>query len=411
MVKFAFGAPLLHTAPTSLYDFLVQTSKSTDTIPRAGVLQILEVLAFIAQSESTSTFEKVRQFLIRRSHRSVPPSRVAKYTVARDVLIELQKLAYIETGVLPRTPLRAESHADCPCELTESGRALASLYRQDRGKAYDQLLLAWVAEHLYFRALITRIQRQPLYVPDITSIKQLGSQFRTDENLASFAERVSDHCLSRLSKASLSIETLNLFARTVSERVEDLGSIALTDLDSKKFVDAIEDRVVIPALLTAESLPFVDSVTFQHTLKAAKDFLAASWTTSHPAFTLRVVFPTCEFIPSVGEDASVPIRQIVHHGKSFTMPLFVEALRTAYVSTANPPGSYADAYAVRAYVCLALKIQPKVFAACLTEAISKQESIGLTIYTELPFDPPPRGEDYLEIDRHRIGLLKLTAQK
>src|SRR5215216_482854 len=382
MVKFAFDAPLLHTAPTSLYDSLVQTTKSTDTIPRAGVLQMLEVLAFIAQSESVSTFEKVRQFLLRRSRRSVPPSRVAKYTVARDVLIELQKLAYVETGVLPRTLSRAESHADCPCELTESGRALALLYRQDKGRAYDQLLLAWLTEHPYFRALIMRIQRQPLYVPDITSIKQLGSHFRTDEHLANLADRVSAHCLSRLSKAPLSVETLNSFTKTVFERVEDLGRIALTDLDPKKFVDAIEDRVVIPALLTAESLPFVDAVTFQHTLKAAKDLFAASWTTSHPAFALRVVFPTCDFVPSLREDASVHISQIVHHGKSFTMPLFIEALRAAYIRTANPPGSYADAYAIRADVCVTLKIQHKVFAACLTEAMSKQGSTGLAIYTE-----------------------------
>jgi hypothetical protein len=386
-----------------------ENPKGTDTIPRAALHQIMEVLAFLASSGDTSTFEKVRQFLLRRSQRAAPSSRVAMYTVARDVLIELQKLGYINAGILPRTQSMAVSHSECPCELTASGRALADLYKHDKGKSYDQLLLAWLDNHSYFRALIMRVHQQPIYVPDITSVKQLGSQVRQPEDLPSLAQRVSDHCISRLSRVPLATEKMDLFTRSVSERVEDLGKTALTDLDPKKFVDAIEDRVVIPALLTAESLPFTDAVTFQHTLKAAKDFFAAGWTTSHPAFQLRVIFPTCEFVPQIGEDALASVLKVVHHGKSFAMPLFVEALRAAYDRVANPPGSYADAYAIRAHVCVALQMQPKVFAACLSEAVSAQASMGLTIYTELPFDPPPPGEDYLEIDRNRIGLLKLTA--
>jgi hypothetical protein len=386
-----------------------ENSKGTDTIPRAAVQQIIEVLKFIAASGDTSTFEKVRQFLLRRSRRSAPSSPVAMYTVARDVLIELQKLAYINAGILPRTQSMAESHSECPCELTASGRALADLYRHDKGNAYDQLLLAWLDNHSYFRALITRVHQESIYVPDITSVKQLGSQLRGDEDLETLARRISDHCLSRLSRVPLETEKMEKFARAVSERVQQLGETALADLDPKKFVDAIEDRVVIPALLTAESLPFTDAVTFQHTLKAAKDFFAVCWTTTHPEFQLRVVFPTCEFRPVIGDERSASTFQIVHHGKSFAAPVFVDALRSAYNRVANSPSSYADAYAIRAHVCVALQIQPKVFAACLTDVVSAQATMDLTIYTELPFDPPPAGEDYLEIDRNRIGLLKLTA--
>ena len=100
---------------------------------------------------------------------------------------------------------------------------------------------------------------------------------------------------------------------------------------------------------------------------------------------------------------------MAHHGKPFAAPLFVDALRKAYARAASRPEAYADAYAVRALVCVALQIQPKVFAACLGELIAAGETSGLTIYTELPFDPPPPGEDYVEIGRNRIGLLKLTS--
>jgi hypothetical protein len=381
--------------------------KTTDTIPRAALQQILQVLARLASVGGKSTFEEVRLFLVQRSTRSAPSSRSAMYTVARDILLDLQRLELIEAGMIPRTQSKLDELSDTPVELTETGRSLAALYKGSAGQAFDRLLVIWMNQHPYFRCFVTRLHQQPLYIPDITSVKQVGSEGRADEKLDALARRVAEHCLSRLAAVSFPAEKASTFTDAVGERVQDLGRASLSGLDAKKWVDTLQDKVVVPALLTAEQLPFTDPVTLQHVLKDAKDFFAASWTSAHPEYSLRVIFPTCEFRPGLADDQAVT--EVIHHGKAFAKPRFVAALRSAYERVAKPQGSYADAYAVRALVCISLQMQPKVFAACLADLVAAGPTPELTIYTELPFDPPPSGEDYLEIDNNRIGLLKITS--
>lgn len=324
------------------------------------------------------------------------------WTVARDVLIELQKLGYLEAGVLPRTQSLAQKNGDTPCRLTDHGRTLAEFYRENQGRAYDQLLLDWLNQHPYFRTFIARLHEAPLNIPDITSAKQIG--LGRDANVA---DRVASTCLNRLDPIGFPSTKADAFRRGVEERFRDLSAnMALSELDAKKWVDVIQDRIVLPAFLQAEQLPF-DAVTLQHVLNAAKHFFAASWTTSHPEFQVRVVYPTCDFTPRV--DGDEPVAEVRHHGKSFAQNAFVDVLRSAYSRTARSPGAYANAYEVRALVCIELQIQPRVFAACLRDLIIAGATPALTIYTELPFDPPPPGEEYVTVDRNRIGLLKLVT--
>jgi hypothetical protein len=383
--------------------------KVTDSIPRSAVLQLFQVLGHIDSSGGRSTFEQVRQLILKRSPRAAPVSQTAKYTVARDVLLDLQRLELIQAGMLPRTQSQLESLSDAPCELTNAGRALADSYRESIGQAYNQLLLSWINYHPYFRAFITRVHQQPLYVPDVTSVKQIGNDIRSEENLDTLARRITNHCLKRLSAVSFPEAKVEAFTQAIGARVQELGRTTLAGLDTKKWVDTIEDRVVIPALLTAESLPFTDAVTFQHVLKAAKDFLVVSLTTSHPEFSLRVIFPTCEFNPPLTGNSTEAPTQVVHHGKAFATPRFVAALKAAYARVAKTSGDYADAYALRALVCIELQIQAKVFVACLGELLAVGPTPELTIYPELVFDPPPPGEDYIVVAGDRIGLLKITT--
>jgi len=376
--------------------------KTTDSIPRAAILQILQVLTRLAASGGRSTFDEVRLFLVKRSQRSAPASRSAMYTVARDVLLDLQRLELLQAGTIPRTQSKLETLSDAPCELTDAGREMADLYKESPGRAFDRLLAAWLNQHPYFRAFIARLHQQPLYIPDVTSVKQFGTEARSDDSLDALACRIVEHCTGRLEPTGFPTSKVEAFTAAVGERVQELGRATVAGLDAKKWVDTVQDKVVIPATLTAEGLPFSDAVTLQHVLKDAKDFFAASWTSSHPQFSVRVVFPTCEFRPSLADEQI--ITEVIHHGKSFASERFKEALRTAYERAARRPGDYADAYAVRALVCIALQIQPKVFAACLGELLADPAS---GIYTDLPFDPPPPGEDYVEIDRTRIAIIKL----
>lgn len=376
----------------------------TDSIPRAAVEQILHVVATL-DSAGKSTFDDVRKLLHGRSARRAPASRDAMWTVARDVLSDLQRLGFATVGVLPRKRSEVDRLRESPCELTESGHALAEVLaqKQGRGRAFDQLLVTWANEHPYFRHFMTRLLSGPLHIPDITTAKQVGPPAASTP----LAERIISSCSARLATAGYPEAKRERFEAAVRERVAHVeGRSSLSDLDAKKWIDAVEDLIVIPAFLSAETLPF-DAVTFQHLIRVSQDFLSAAWSSSYPGFEGRVVFATCEFQPALGDGARAV--GVVHHGKTYAAPTFKEALQAGHQRLAGRQGAYVDAYALRALVCVQLGIQPVVFAHCLEEVIRAGESSGLVIFTELPFAPPPPGETYVEVSSRRIGLIKVVV--
>jgi len=328
------------------------------------------------------------------------------WTAARDALSDLQRLGYASVGVLPRKRSEVERLRETPCELTDSGRALAKVHEEKRGRAFDELLVAWMNGHPYFRAFIVRLLDGPLHVPDVTGAKQFSVE-RTGAS-STTAEKVVANCSSRLNVIGFPAEKVEIFEREVRARVvQQEGRTALAELDAKKWVDVIQDLVVIPSFLAAEGLPF-DSVTFQHLIKVSQDFLAAAWTSSHPTFEGRVVFSTCEFRPNPREEA--PTTEVVHHGKGFaTAAGFSAVLQATYQKLGGAQPGYVNAYALRAQVCSEMAIQPVVFARCLEDLIRAGTTSGMAIYTELPFTPPPAGEGYVSINNRRIGLIKIVG--
>ena len=118
------------------------------------------------------------------------------------------------------------------------------------------------------------------------------------------------------------------------------------------------------------------------------------------------MFPTCEFQPALTDENEVT--QIIHHGKGFAEPLFAKVVQEAYDYVAPQPGAYADAYAVRAVVCNEIRVQPKVFARCLSELIEAGPASRLGHLYRTPVRSTSSREDYIEVGRNRIGLLKLT---
>jgi len=378
------------------------SERVTDSIPRVGIDQMLDVVATL-NSKGKSTFDDVRQRLHGRSARRAPASREAMWTVARDVLSDLQRLGFAVVGVLPRKRSEVDRLRESPCDLTESGRALANLFAQGRGRAFDHLLVAWTNEHPYFRLFMNRLLSGPLHIPDITTVRQVGSPAAGTP----LAERIISSCSARLAATGYPDAKRERFAAAVHDRVAQLETrSSLGDLDAKKWIDAVEDLIVIPAFLCAEALPF-DAVTFQHLIRVSQDFLSAGWTSSYPGFEGRVVFATCEFQPALGDDARAV--GVVHHGRTYAARGFKEALRTGHQRLAGRQGTYVDAYALRALACIQLGIQPVVFAHCLEDVIRAGDASGLLIFTELPFAPPPPGEAYVEVSSRRVGLIKVVV--
>lgn len=284
---------------------------------------------------------------------------------------------------------------------------MAALHSAKRGQAYDTLLLAWLNSHPYFRELISHILASRLYVPEVTNAAQVGNSRVASE----LAANVARNCLDRLAKVNFASQKASAFEQSVRRRVADIArDLGSPDVDSKKLVDLVQDSVVIPSFLEAEQLPF-DPVTFQHLLKIVGEFYAAAATTSHPDFDGRVVFSTCDFTPSPADDSAAEITAVQHHGVGFARPQFAVSLTNAYNRVAGASGGYGDAYALRAIVCVNLRVQPPVFAACLKDLMTTGESAELTIYTELPFTPPPPGESYVVVGGRRIGKLKLVPNR
>jgi hypothetical protein len=379
----------------------------TDTIPRVQIAQLLGVVAVLAASGGKGTFGSVRAHLLKESTRKAPVTQEAMWTIARDVLSELNRLGYANVGPLPRKRSEVLRLASTPCELTAEGHALGENYRTQRPRAYDELLNVWMAQHPYFSQFMNRVLAAPLFVPDITSIKQISTD-RGEIDISRLPELVLKSCEDRLTRSNFHPDKVPTFRRAVEDRFVALYEKNHIDqLDAKALVDVIQDSIVLPALLLTEQLPF-DAVTFQHLLRASQDFLTASWTTSHPKFAGRAVFSTCSLENNDGSAAS-GLSRVVHHGVSFADKYFSEELIAAYSQLAADTPSYVNAYALRAIVCLKLRIQPQVFERCLASRIAIKDVAGMKIFTELPFSPPPPGEDYVKTGFDRIGLIKLSS--
>lgn len=387
---------------------VVDESQIKDSIPRIRIEQLLDSLSLIASSESACTFDRVRRALHRSSKRQAPPSREAMWTAARDVLTDLGKLGLITAGPLPRKRSEVERLKETPCRASKQGEAVARLYRESRGKAFDAILILWMNAHPYFRAFTSRLLESPMYIPDITSIKQLGQGLRFPTEPHSLAERIIESCTARLQAVDFPKEKTRVFQAKVVDRVEPLARVsALRGIDTKHIVDTIEDTIVVPAILKSEGLGF-DSVTMQHIIRCSQDFYSAAVTSSHPEFAGRVLFATCDFAPDPLLHTSAAVVEVKHHGQSYVSQQFAESLISSYRTLSGSSQAYVDVYPLRALVCRDLRIQPLIFSLCLESIIERGKESGIIIYTELPFSPPPQGESYVLINGHRVGLVKLS---
>ncbi len=386
---------------------MVDGFRMSDTIPRASIEQVLEGLRFVAAQNGPTTFEAVRIHLLAASNRKAPNTATAMWTVARDVLTELTKLGLATIGVLPRKLSDIDRLRETPCQVSVPGVMMAGLHAEKVGRAYDALLILWLREHHYFRRLILRLLESPLYVPDVTNIGQLGLDSVKGTAVPAISETLVTNCVTRLKAVGWGEAKLSVLRSGIERRVKDLRlQLGAADIDAKRLIDLVQDGIVLPAFLEAEALPF-DPVTFQQLLKCGQEFFCTAWTASLPSFAGRVVFPTCEYDVPLHTDPNARVTKVVHHGVSYTEPLFSEAIRNAYIAAAGGSSGYVSAYAVRAIVCIDLRVPLAVFARCLESLISAGPQADLSVYTELPFAPPPQGENYVEVNRRRIGRLKL----
>src|SRR5437764_1036767 len=105
----------------------VTEERTTDTIPRVRIAQILDVLELLRSAE-TRTFEEVRAFLRSRSGKFYG-SPDAMATVARDILADLQRLNLMRGGPIPRKRSEVHRLSESRYQLDPAGASLITLFR------------------------------------------------------------------------------------------------------------------------------------------------------------------------------------------------------------------------------------------------------------------------------------------
>jgi hypothetical protein len=242
-------------------------------------------------------------------------------------------------------------------------------------------------------------------------MKHLGEAGARERTAEALADSMAASVEARLKAVACPSERLEAVKAGIKRRIAGLAvEIASVRHDTKRLIDLLQDSVLVPALLEAEGLP-LDPVTFQHLTKCSEEFYSAAWTSSHPSFEGRMLFSTCDFVPDPICERESSVVGVAHHGTAYASARFSQTLLTAYNRVVGTSAGYADPYALRAVVCLELRIQPPVFAACLDSVIAAGSSGNIVVYTELPFAPPPSGEHYVEVGRRRIGRLKLVLKE
>ena len=122
-----------------------------------------------------TTFERYGGILLAASQRKAPKhayrdvDRRAR-RACRDRTAKLRNGRRLAAEALRRASLRG--HA---CEALYPWAVVSRRCATEKiGRAYDELFVLWFREHHYFRRLVLRLLEGPLFVPDVTSVTQLG---------------------------------------------------------------------------------------------------------------------------------------------------------------------------------------------------------------------------------------------
>jgi hypothetical protein len=376
-------------------------SQTTDTIPRASLESVVLGLDRIAASSGKVELDEVRRTLQAWAQdRSGPLLRNDMLSTTRDVLADLRRLRLIEIeGPLPR-PAQKEQKP-CLCVITESGAELAKQFAQDSGRGYDALFSLWYQDHPYFASMVRRLQLRPFYLPEFTGIKHLGVALLRERDAQKFAEGIAEKTGQKLPDGFFETIDQEHLKKEIISRANDLHQ--KTSLESvsdlQLVVDKIQDTVVAPAVIACERLGF-DRVTLKHILKACRDFIISSSTTRLPECDSRAYFITCHLQP--GADSKV---RIVHHGVTFAEQQFHGMMKRCYRHLSRDSGTWVNAYALRAKVCIEMGIQQEVFNRCFRTYVEK--NVG-NVATELSFRSSHFGETPIDVKGKEISLIQLN---
>lgn len=383
----------------------------TDTLPRVTIRDLFVALHHCASSKET-TLENLRlRYCV---DRKTTRAGTSLWSASRDNAAELHRLGYISGGPFPKDSRYFEQMKGSALTITALGEELIGIFQRDRGKAYDALFKSMYGSHAYLRRFVQVIQKEDVYAPVLTSLKDHVSDRYSSVSVACAdaasgeidLESFLGNLARRLRRPLTDSECKDISSgvQRLLERLRETKSIEDSAKFGKRLLDKLND-VVIPTLVKPGELGF-DYRSHRILWSIGREFLVWNATTSHPEFDGFIAYKTAT-IDGDGEKATLP-NLVYDRGLDAVGQGFLEKLWHAYQSLQKfGRPSHSAAWELRAVFCFENKCQERVFNELFHRHYAG--SADYEIYLEIQRQKP-KHETVLRAGQRNIGSIRVVKK-
>ena len=387
----------------------MKPATETDSFPRISARDLFLVLRVFDQNAETALENiRLRICVDRKKQRR----GTFLWSAARDVAGELVRLGLIEGSCHAKNAQQYEVMKANKLRVTAEGRTLLQTYRSDRARAYDRLLELLSASHAYLRRLIVVLNRERIFAPVISSMRDHVSQrYATNVVLAEdLAKGQFDHesllslLADRLKRDLVQTEKSEI-RNAVGKLVADSMPGAVVD-DTTRFAKGFLNRlndIVIPVILRRDGLGF-DFRTHRTMWAMGQEFRVWAVIRSHPEFDGWLLLLTSRI--AVSDDVLAGVA--FDYGLAATRDGFMCKLYAAYQKLqALRSGTFVAAWELRAVFCVDNHCQPSVFNLLFGEFIGKSGDYRLDLEIQRH---KPQHEEPLRAGKRNIGSIRVAKR-
>lgn len=383
----------------------------TDSVPRVSASDMFMVLQIFDRISET-TLEEVRLRIC--VDREKQRRGVALWSSARDAAGELVKIGLIEGTTYSRTSRQFEAMKSNKLTLTDDGRKMIGLLKDDKKKAYDELFQLLVARHPYVRDFIRTVKRTDFIAPVISSMKDhvapryssnsyltadlAAGKFETKAFLARLAERL---------KRELRPTEEAEITEKLREMVGDSKRSASLD-DGIKVAKVVLNKlndIIIPAVFRADGLGF-DARSHRALWSMGEDFRTWATLRSHPDFDAWVIYSTATI--ELSDDGTQLASLEFDRGLKPTGESFLAKLYAAYQRLQALRGNtFLPAWELRAIFCFDNRCQPSVFNKLFDQDFSRAADFKLHLEIQRQ---KPQHESPVRVGTRNIGTVRVAKR-
>jgi hypothetical protein len=384
----------------------------SDSIPRIALPDLFLTLREF-EREPVRKLEDLRLKIC--SNRKKSPSGDRFWSIARDSVMELQRLRMVDARALPKDRHSYERLRRNNIKITPEGSQILDCFLRDRGAAYDDLFCRMYVAHPYLRSLVKALLRGEIHAPVLTSFKeQVSDRYASAHPLVEDISRkkmdVNSLCeiLEKRLRRTLNKEEQASIRDGVGHLLEEwarAATIGEPPVFAKSFLQKLND-VVLSSVLLSDGLGF-DFKTHQTLWAFGETWKLWESTARHPDWDLRLIFKTATIVPSASAEAIVDLK--FDSGLQETRANFLEKLFNAYQKLQKKNrGTYVVVDELRAVFCYDNRCQESVFDTLVGELYegSDEYELNMEIYRKSGQHDRP-----IRIGHRNIGLIRVIKKQ